>query len=332
MVGERILIWQEGEYQYPAAYGFVPFMISYIHEDTELRPGMVVVPGGAYRIVSPSEGHIVAEEFYRAGYNVFVLVYTVNPVDEPLKLQPLNDISRAVRMVRSRAEELHIDTDRIAVCGFSAGGHLTASLCVHCEDIKDIDPVYGKFSNRPDAAILCYPVITSGTYTHGESMTALLGEDADEEEMEYMSLEKHVTKNTPPCFLWQTVTDETVPVQNSYLFAEACMGKSVPFAHHVFSDGVHGLSLATEQWLERDFGHPYTLEQIKLLIEAVMRGETPYTEERGKELLSASGLDGSRKEKWDPEIKKKIRVTLNEVAVWPKLAESWLDRQWNAVR
>ena len=332
MVGERILIWQEGEYQYPAAYGFVPFMISYIHEDKQIRPGMVVVPGGAYRGVSPSEGHIVAEEFYRAGYNVFVLVYTVNPVDEPLKLQPLNDISRAVRMVRSRAEELHIDSSHIAVCGFSAGGHLAASLCVHYSDIEDKDPVYGAFSNRPDAAILSYPVITSGTYTHGESMIALLGEEADEEELEYMSLEKHVTKDTPPCFLWQTVTDEAVPVENSYLFAMACRREGVPFAHHVFSDGVHGLSLATEQWLERDFGHPYTMEQIKLLTDAVMRGETPYTEEQGREIMHATGLDGSKKEKWDPETKEKIRITLREVGVWPKLAESWLDRQWTEMR
>ena len=112
MVGEKIQIWREEEYHYPAAYGFVPFMVSYIHEDTQIHPGMVIVPGGAYRGVASSEGHIVAEEFYRAGYNVFVLVYTVNPLDDPLKLQPLNDISRAVRIVRKRAEELHIDSGR----------------------------------------------------------------------------------------------------------------------------------------------------------------------------------------------------------------------------
>ena len=328
MVGEKIQIWREEEYHYPAAYGFVPFMVSYIHEDTQIHPGMVIVPGGAYRGVASSEGHIVAEEFYRAGYNVFVLVYTVNPLDDPLKLQPLNDISRAVRIVRKREEELHIDSGRIAVCVFSAGGHLTASLCVHSGDIEDQDPVYQELSNRPDAAVLSYPVITSGKYAHRDSMVALLGEDAGEDELEYMSLEKHVTKDTPPCFIWQTLTDETVPVENSGLFADACKKAGVPFAYHVFSDGVHGLSLATQQWLDRDFGHPYTREQFRFLADAVMRGDTKYSPDKGEELLAAAGLDGKKKEKWTPEQKEQIEKTLEEVGIWPKMAQVWLKKQW----
>ena len=175
MTGEKILLWQDGEYHYPAAYGFVPFLTSYIHEDKDVHPGMIVVPGGAYRNASPSEGHLPAEEFYRAGYNVFVLAYTVNLLDEPLKLQPLNDISRAVRMIRKNADTYSVDPEQIALCGFSAGGHLCASLCVHFGDIADQDPEYQAVSNRPDAAILSYPVITSGEYAHRDSMTALLG-------------------------------------------------------------------------------------------------------------------------------------------------------------
>ena len=157
MTGEKILLWQEGEYQYPAAYGFVPFLTSYIHEDKDIRPGMIVVPGGAYRNASPSEGHLPAEEFYCAGYNVFVLAYTVNLLDEPLKLQPLRDISRAVRMIRKNAEKYSVDPEKIALCGFSAGGHLCASLCVHFGDITDPAPRYQAVSDRPDAAILSYP-------------------------------------------------------------------------------------------------------------------------------------------------------------------------------
>ena len=96
MIGERIELWHKEEYHYPAAHGFIPIMVSYIHEDELMHPAMLVVPGGGYRLVSPSEAHLVAMEFYQAGYNVFVLEYTVNPLDEaPLKLQPLNDISRA---------------------------------------------------------------------------------------------------------------------------------------------------------------------------------------------------------------------------------------------
>ena len=93
MIGERIELWHKEEYHYPAAHGFIPIMVSYIHEDELMHPAMLVVPGGGYRLVSPSEAHLVAMEFYQAGYNVFVLEYTVNPLDEaPLKLQPLKDI------------------------------------------------------------------------------------------------------------------------------------------------------------------------------------------------------------------------------------------------
>ena len=253
MVGERILIWQEGEYQYPAAYGFVPFMISYIHEDKQIRPGMVVVPGGAYRGVSPSEGHIVAEEFYRAGYNVFVLVYTVNPVDEPLKLQPLNDISRAVRMVRSRAEELHIDSSHIAVCGFSAGGHLAGCLGTMWDgELLDeaLGATYvsgtGRKMWKPDGMILCYPVITMGEYTHQESRSLLLGEQDTEEMRRYLSLENRVTDKTVPAFLWHTQEDADVPVENSLQFAMALRKNRIPFELHIYEKGCHGLSLCDE--------------------------------------------------------------------------------------
>ena len=129
MINERIEIWKKEEYHYPAAHGFIPVMFSYIHEDEKKHPAMIIAPGGAYREVSPSEAHLPAMEFYGAGYNVFVLEYTINQLDEaPLKMQPLHDISRAIRMIRSRAEEFHIRPDRIAVCGFSAGAHLCGSL------------------------------------------------------------------------------------------------------------------------------------------------------------------------------------------------------------
>ena len=328
MRGEKIFLWQDGEYHYPAAYGFVPFMISYIHEDKEIHPAMIVVPGGAYRYASPSEGHLPAEEFYRAGYNVFVLAYTVNYLDEPLKLQPLHDISRAVRMIRANAERYEIDLEKIALCGFSAGGHLCASLCVHYGDIADGSPKYQSVSNRPDAAILSYPVITSGEYAHRDSITALLGNEPTKEELEYMSLENHVTADTPPCFLWQTVTDATVPVENSYLFAAACRKQGVRFAHHVFSEGVHGMSVATEQWLEREYGVPYTLEQIRMLADAVSQGRTACPVEMGTRILADFGLDGQKKEKRPPEEEEAIRGTLKEVGIWPRLAEDWLNKMW----
>lgn len=200
MINERIEIWKKEEYHYPAAHGFIPVMFSYIHEDEKKHPAMIIAPGGAYREVSPSEAHLPAMEFYGAGYNVFVLEYTINQLDEaPLKMQPLHDISRAIRMIRSRAEEFHIRPDRIAVCGFSAGAHLCGSLCVHNKDVEDPEEAYQNISNRPDAAILSYPVITSGKYAHRDSFVALFGKEPSEQELDYMSLENHVTKDTPPC-------------------------------------------------------------------------------------------------------------------------------------
>lgn len=138
MIGERIELWHKEEYHYPAAHGFIPIMVSYIHEDELMHPAMLVVPGGGYRLVSPSEAHLVAMEFYQAGYNVFVLEYTVNPLDEaPLKLQPLKDISRAMRMIRFRAEQLHILSDQIVVCGFQPED-ICVRVCVCMERISRI--------------------------------------------------------------------------------------------------------------------------------------------------------------------------------------------------
>ena len=327
MIGQRVEIWREEEYSYPAAYGFIPILVSYLHEDDVKRPAMVVVPGGAYRYVSPSEGDIVARRFYEKGYNVFVLAYTVNYLDEPLKMQPLNDISRAVRIIRWHAEKLHIDPDKVVVCGFSAGGHLCASLCVHYMDIQDPRPEYAGLSNRPDAAVLSYPVITSGKYANRESFLALLGADPSEEELEYMTLEKQVTADMPPCFLWQTASDKSVPVENSYLFAQALKNSGVPYAHHVFSDGVHGMSDASEDWLEGKYRENYTLEQIVRLADAVREGKTDYPPEKSEEILAEVGLKGRKQEKWTPEEKEQLHAVLPEVGMWPELAERWLNRQ-----
>ena len=328
MKGEKIILWRAEEYDYPDAYGFVPFLTSYIHEDSRIHPAMVIAPGGAYRKVSSSEAQLPAEEFYQAGYNVFVLTYTINLLDEPLNLQPIRDIARAVRLIRKCSDIYSVDPDRIALCGFSAGGHLCAALCVHYMDITERNPLFQTVSARPDAAILCYPVITSGKYAHRDSMTALLGSNPDEAKLRYMSLEHYVTGDTPPCFLWQTVTDATVPVENSYLYAMACRRAGVEFAHHIFSEGVHGMSVATETWLERKFGVSYTLEQIRHLADAVAAGRTKYPPEQGQQIREEFGLSGQKKEKWSPDVKERIRETLGEVGIWPRMAECWLEKIW----
>lgn len=326
MIGQRVEIWKPEEYSYADAYDFIPIMVTYVHEDKKIRPAMLVVPGGAYRYASPSEGDVVARRFYKAGYNVFVLAYTVNYLEEPLGRLPLNDISRAVRIIRKHAQACRVDPNKVVVCGFSAGGHLSASLCVHYKDIRDCRPEYDEVSNRPDAAILGYPVITAKEYEDSESFRALLGKEQREEDLEYMSLEQHVTEDMPPCFIWQTAPDATVPVKHSYLFAEACRKAGVKYAHHVFSDGVHGMSIADEDWLEGRNRDPYTLEQIVKLAEAVKAGRTKYPVEKGEEILEEQGITKPRREKWTPEEKEHLRRILDEVGMWPEIAVRWLER------
>ena len=314
---ERINLWQDGEYKYTLAFGFQPNIRSYLHEDAEERPCVLVIPGGGYRMVSPTEGEIVAKWFFEQGYQAFVGTYTTNVLCmEPLKLQPLNDLSRMIRLIRSRAEEFHIAQGQIILCGFSAGAHLCGSLCVHWRDVSDSR--YGNLSNRPDGAILSYPVITAGEFAHRDSFTALLGDGAAEEELAYMSLEKQVTADTPPMFLWQTVTDEIVPVENSYLMAMALKKAGVPFEHHVFPEGRHGLSLSNEDWAAGRFGEPYPLEQIVCLAKAVEEGKVDIPSE------SLGILNYFLHPETAPADAIPSNQAVRQAAVWPELADQWI--------
>lgn len=314
MKTSRIDLWKDGEYTYPLAFGFVPNMVTYLHDDDEVRPCMIVVPGGGYCMVSPTEGEIVAKKFFSFGYNAFVVTYTTNLLfKEPLKDQPMKDLSRAIRMVRKDADKFCIDPAKITICGFSAGAHLCGSVCVHYLDVNDTDPQLDVISNRPDAAILSYPVITSGEFAHRDSFNALIGHDASPEELEYFSLEKQVTKDTPPTFLWQTVPDETVPIENSYLYEEALRKEGVLHAHHVFSAGHHGLSLGDQDWSDHKFGEPYCMEQIMKICDALRNDEVEVSPEKKEEVLR----DWSEVHYW-PD------VTYPEIKLWPELADAFL--------
>lgn len=308
-------LWEAGEYEYPMACGFIPTIHGYLHEEnTAVRPCMLVVPGGGYFLVSPTEAEIVALRFYKEGYNAFVCTYTTNPLNAvPLKKQPMKDLSRAIRYIRKNASEFHIDPNKVIVCGFSAGGHLCGSVCVHYDDIEDPNPIYSAISNRPDAAILSYPVITSGEKAHRDSFCFLLGADATQAELNYMSLEKHVTKNTPPCFIWHTATDELVPVENSFLFAESCKDNGVPFALHIFSDGPHGLSLSNRDWAAGKFGEHYTFAQMKKTVEKIQDNEISVQDSVRDHLIDVLS-----------DVVPKIKP-YQEVAIWPELACNWLN-------
>lgn len=319
----QVPIWDKNEYTYQMALGFVPNIMAYLHDENKNeRPSIVIVPGGGYCVVSPTEGEIVARRFYDMGFHAFVLTYTTNLLmSVPLLDQPMKDLSRAIRLIRSNAEIYHLNPNKLFVCGFSAGAHLCGSICVHYNDIQDKSELYSKFSNRPDAAILSYPVITSGEFAHQDSFKALLGADIYEQNknewLDYMSLEKYVTEDTPPCFLWQTVEDELVSVENSSLFARACRKQAVPFAYHVFSKGKHGLSLADSVWASKTYGEPYTMEQTLTVIKAIKKGALPVPEEMKQLLLQQFDFEEN-----GIELKQE---TNQEVEIWPELVRCWLE-------
>ncbi|MEG1271202.1 MAG: alpha/beta hydrolase [Ruthenibacterium sp.] len=198
---------------------------------------VIICPGGGYAWRSPREAEPVADVFAQNGWQPVVLEYTVrNAGDAPLGTTPLEELAWAVDTMR------HTFADSpVILCGFSAGAHLAASLGVHWDDSRLFAQYPNLRSIRPDAMVLAYPVITAGTYTHADSIKNLAGEN----DSSYFSLETHVKETTPPTFLWHTVTDELVPVQNSMLFASALLQNHVPMELHLYPTGLHGLSLAT---------------------------------------------------------------------------------------
>ena len=207
------------------------------------RPAVIICPGGGYRFLSFREAEPIALRLNALGINAFVLHYSVAPARFPV---PQLQLAEAVRTVRRRAEEWATDPDKIFVMGFSAGGHLACSLgTLWNSDI--FEPLCAAPGDiRPAGMILSYPVITSGEFAHRDSFAALLGKRLDELK-DAVSLEKRVTRDTVPAFIWHTVEDTAVPVENTLLLASALRARRVPFELHVFPAGQHGLSLSSSQ-------------------------------------------------------------------------------------
>ena len=215
------------------------------------HPALVVCPGGAYAYTSRREAEPVALVFLAKGFNVFVLRYHCAP--EARWPVPQMEAAEAVRLVRSLADETLTDPDRVYICGFSAGGHLAASLGIlwkragWAEKLGTVPEII-----RPTGMILCYPVITAGEKAHRGSVDNLLGHPGTKEELDGVSLEKQVTPDAVPAFIWHTRTDGSVPVENSLYLACALSECRIPFELHVFPRGGHGLSLANRLTDDRD--------------------------------------------------------------------------------
>ena len=315
----KICIWDPEEYQYDAAFGFTPSLTPYLHEDGKQRPAVLVVPGGAYCMVSPSEGEIVAKTFYRMGYQAFVLTYTTNPaLLQPLLDQPMRELLRAVRIIRQKADVFRVQPDRLAVCGFSSGGHVCACAAVHGADFPEKNPAFCGISGRPDAVILGYSLIALRSCGADEGIEALLGQHPTEEMLQYYSPEQRVTWETPPCFLWHTAGDSRVPVSHSLEMAGALHRAGVPYALHVFSQGEHGMSVATPEWERGEFGSWDTYDQAFRTARAAAEGKFAVSERVRtlRRFLPETGDGGTPRRNCGAS---------REVAQWPQMADAWLS-------
>lgn len=223
----------------------------YLHSESPEMPraprdAILVIPGGGYTACSDREAEPIALAYMRYGLNAFVLRYSTKA--KSTFPRPLNEASLSVKFIKDNAVRFHINPDRIFAVGFSAGGHLCACLgTFHSMPslLKELNIEKGE--NRVRGTILSYPVISTGEFTHMETRANLLGTDTpNDDDINRYSVEKNISPDTVPSFIWHTYEDTCVPVENSLLIATAMRKNNVPFELHIFQKGVHGLALCNE--------------------------------------------------------------------------------------
>lgn len=246
-------------------------LTSYLLEDEEYtrkgikKPAVIVCPGGGYTAVSQNEGEPVALQFAANGYHAFVLKYSVK-IENPFP-GALLELAAAIRRVRSHAAEWRVRADQISVCGFSAGGHLAASLGVFHEDEIVCGALGCKPEEvRPDALILGYPAISLRNVREDAEMPAYLVEKIEKgemmdfrgpnirqiltgklaysaEDLYKVNLLNHIKEGMPPVFVFGTFSDTLIPVADLTDLAALCRENNVPCELHLFANGVHGQGL-----------------------------------------------------------------------------------------
>lgn len=239
------------------------------------KPAIIICPGGGYLGLSDREAEPIAIKFSSQGYHTFVLRYNTcfneinndfNNLPEPNEKSiypgPLFDLAKAMMIIKENSEEWFVDSDRISICGFSAGGHLVASMGVHWQE-DFLKERFGVDSEtfKPNALILGYPVIDYSIMKEKVdeeknqylkefwkvSNKAIFGSDNQtKEELAKLSPTNYVNKNTPPTFIWHTADDGFVYVENSLAFAGQLSKNKVPYELHIFESGPHGLALCDE--------------------------------------------------------------------------------------
>lgn len=246
--GQTLPLWSGAA---PGALGTsdadIPRMTVYLPRSTPAgMTAVIVLPGGGYQNLAMNhEGRQVANFLNSAGVAAFVLQYRLGPrYHHPVEME---DAQRAIRTIRSHAAEWHIAENRIGVLGFSAGGHLAATVSTRFDSGRPGAPdVVDRVSSRPDFTILGYPVISlTEPWTHQGSKNNLLGERPSADLVRSLSADQAVTSNTPPTFLFLTNADTAVPAENSVQYYLALRKAGVAVEMHIFENGPHGVGLAT---------------------------------------------------------------------------------------
>lgn len=203
----------------------------------EPRGTVIVAHGGAFVMRAGHEGFVTARRFLEFGFNVAVLTYRLVPYT---RMDALADMQQAIRVLRAMKDELHI-TDKVAVMGFSAGGMLSGNAATHYDlgDPNAACPV-AQQSSRPDAAVICYGAFAGSSYPE-KMLTFDPFKDEKREERVYLATEKNITVDTPPFFIWQTISDDP---RHGIALAKELTDYGVPFELHMFPDGHHGVGLA----------------------------------------------------------------------------------------
>ncbi len=232
------------------------------------RPAIIICPGGGYFMTSATEAEPVAEFYFAAGYQTFILNYSVQ--DKAKGFKPLMQLADTIADIRKNAEKWHIEKEKIAVCGFSAGAHLACSLGTLFNEKKFLD-IYNKNEDiRPNAMVLGYPVILADEYAHQDSIKTVSGSDIDTDEYKWFSLNNHVDEQTSPAFLFHTAADAAVPVENSLKMAMALSAKNIPYELHVFPKGQHGMTVCTNDvTTKNDYNFRWIEWSIKWLNEVL---------------------------------------------------------------
>ena len=261
-LNEEFHLWAEGSSNNGQNPHYLPKVRVYypagVNKSDKKLACVLICPGGGYHVQAPHEGEPFARLFALHGIMAAVLTYRVFPDGWP---GPYADACRAMRMLRDRSEVYHLDPNKVAIMGFSAGGHLASTVASQPDLYREPeDDLSDRISARPDRLVLGYPVISLvDDFAHKGSANALLGENADHQLLRQLSNNYQVTTDNPPVFLFHTADDKGVPVQNSLRFAEACLEKNVPVELHVFPKGNHGVGMALDDpslkiWTENLLG------------------------------------------------------------------------------